>query len=290
MKGSEVCGQEERKNNQKDPKKELSGWIDYKNRVNNNEKKRVSASLTKLQAERRHALLTRLGFIILFSLCCILVLGYYVSPRANVASVQVKGAPELNSKQVVKTVNISPENKIVFCLLKGKEYNKQLSDAFPEIEKVQVGVKNTNHLILTIKERPVIGYIHEGTGYRKILATGKVGSQVIDKNKIDKNKPLFIGYNQKVSLSEDIKVYASLPQHIRDQVKMLSGETRRPTQIVLVMKDNNIVIGNLSTIKSKIQYYDKIKSQLKEPSVIDFEIGAYSRPLTQAEKVKLGLT
>lgn len=274
----------------KDPKKELSGWIDYKNRVNNNEKKRVSASLTKLQAERRHALLTRLGFIILFSLCCILALGYYVSPKANVASVQVKGAPELNSKQVVKTVNISPENKIVFCLLKGKEYNKQLSDAFPEIEKVQVGVKNTNHLILTLKERPVIGYIHEGTGYRKILATGKVGSQVIDKNKIDKNKPLFIGYNQKVSLSEDIKVYASLPQHIRDQVKMLSGETRRPTQIVLVMKDNNIVIGNLSTIKSKIQYYDKIKSQLKEPSVIDFEIGAYSRPLTQAEKVKLGLT
>jgi cell division protein FtsQ len=274
----------------KDPKKELSGWIDYKNRVNNNEKKRVSASLTKLQAERRHALLTRLGFIILFSLCCILALGYYVSPKANVASVQVKGAPELNSEQVVKTANISPENKIVFCLLKGKGYSKQLSDAFPEIEKVQVGVKNTNHLILTIKERPVIGYIHEGTGYRKILATGKVGSQVIDKNKIDKNKPLFIGYNQKVSLSEDIKVYASLPQHIRDQVKMLSGETRRPTQIVLVMKDNNIVIGNLSTIKSKIRYYDKIKSQLKEPSVIDFEIGAYSRPLTQAEKVKLGLT
>lgn len=274
----------------KDPKKELSGWIDYKNKVNNNEKKRVSASLTKLQAERRHALLTRLGFIILFSLCCIFALGYYVSPKANVASVQVKGAPELNSKQVVKTANISPGNKIVFCLLKGKEYSKQLSDAFPEIEKVQVSVQNTNHLILTIKERPIIGYIHGGIGYRKILATGKVGSQVIDKNKIDKNKPLFIGYNQKVSLSEDIKVYASLPQHIRDQVKMLSGETRRPTQIVLVMKDNNIVIGNLSTIKSKIQYYDKIKSQLKEPSVIDFEIGAYSRPLTQAEKVKLGLT
>lgn len=274
----------------KDPKKELSGWIDYKNKVNNNEKKRVSASLTKLQAERRHALLTRLGFIILFSLCCILALGYYVSPKANVASVQVKGAPELNSKQVVKTANISPGNKIVFCLLKGKEYSKQLSDAFPEIEKVQVSVQNTNHLILTIKEHSIIGYIHEGIGYRKILATGKVGSQVIDKNKIDKNKPLFIGYNQKVSLSEDIKVYASLPQHIRDQVKMLSGETRRPTQIVLVMKDNNIVIGNLSTIKSKIQYYDKIKSQLKEPSVIDFEIGAYSRPLTQAEKVKLGLT
>ena len=50
----------------KDPKQELSGWIDYKNKTNNNEKRRVSASLTKLQAERRHALLTRLGFIIFF--------------------------------------------------------------------------------------------------------------------------------------------------------------------------------------------------------------------------------
>lgn len=206
----------------KDPKKELSGWIDYKNKANNNEKRRVSASLTKLQAERRHALLTRLGFIIFFSLCCILALGYYISPKANVASVQVKGAPELNSKQVVKTVDITPENKVVFCLLKGKKYSQKLSAAFPEIEKVQVGVEKTNHLILNIKERPVIGYIHEGDGYRKILATGKVGSQVIASNKIDKSKPLFIGYNQKVSLSEDIKVYASLPQHIRDQVKMLS--------------------------------------------------------------------
>src|SRR5699024_11575727 len=81
---------------------------------------------------------TRLGFIIFFSLCCILALGYYISPKANVASVQVKGAPELNSRQVVKTVGISPENKVVFCLLKGKEYSKKLSATFPEIEKVQV--------------------------------------------------------------------------------------------------------------------------------------------------------
>ena len=201
----------------KDPKQELSGWIDYKNKTNNNEKRRVSASLTKLQAERRHALLTRLGFIIFFSLCCILALGYYVSPKANVASVQVKGVPELNSKQLVKTAGISPENKVVFCLLKGKKYTEKLSAAFPEIEKVQVGVQKTNHLVLNIKERPVIGYIHEGEGYRKILATGKVGSQVIASDKIDKSKPLFTGYNQKVSLSEDIKVYASLPQHIRDR-------------------------------------------------------------------------
>lgn len=49
--------------------------------------------------------------------------------------------PELNSKQLVKTAGISPENKVVFCLLKGKKYTEKLSAAFPEIEKVQVGVQ-----------------------------------------------------------------------------------------------------------------------------------------------------
>src|SRR5699024_12120650 len=110
-----------------------------------------------------------------------------------------KGAPELNSRQVVKTVGISPENKVVFCLLKGKEYSKKLSATFPEIEKVQVGVQKANHLILNIKEQQVIGYIHKVDGYRKILAPGKVGSQIIASNKINKNNHLINGYNQKDS-------------------------------------------------------------------------------------------
>ena len=44
-----------RKITKKDPKKELSGWIDYKNNTHTKEKRRVSASLTKFQDERRHA-------------------------------------------------------------------------------------------------------------------------------------------------------------------------------------------------------------------------------------------
>jgi cell division protein FtsQ len=56
------------------------------------------------------------------------------------------------------------------------------------------------------------------------------------------------------------------------------------------MKDKNVVIGNIRTIKDKMKYYDQIKPTLKGESVIDFEIGAYSRQLTQSEKIKYGIS
>lgn len=273
----------------KDPKKELSGWLDYRAKGNNNPSStKVSASLKKLQAERRHALLTRLGVIIFTSACFILVLGYFVSPKANVASVQVKGAPELNSEQIVKATGISTQDKVVSSFFKQKQYSQKLSATFPEIESVNVSASHFNNLILKINEKKVIGYIFERNNqYRKILASGKVGSQTLNESEINKNKPIFIGYNKRASLKEDLDIYSKLPANIQNQIKVMSGETNRPTQIVFVMNDNNVVVGNTSTIISKIKYYEKIKKQLKEPSVIDLEIGAFSRPLTNDEKNRL---
>lgn len=273
----------------KDPQKEIAGWIDYKSKDSEKSGKKVSASLTKLQAERRHALLTRLGVIICVAMFFIILLGYFVSPKANVQSVQIMGANELNGEQVAKTAGITAQDKVLMTLLKKGEYSQKLAERFPEVESTNVHVNKVNNVVLDIKERKVIGYIKETSGYRKILVNGKVGSQILAKNQIDDEKPLFIGYNKKVSLIEDLDIYAKLPTQIRNQVKIMSGETKRPTQIVFVMKDGDVIIGNTSTISRKIKYYPDIKKQLKEPSVVDLEIGAFSRPLTQAEKTRLGI-
>ena len=229
----------------KDPKKELSGWLDYRSRPNNSNTAKVSASLKKLQAERRRALLTRLGVIIFTSACFIVLLGYYVSPKANVASIQIKGAPELNSKQIVKASGINAQDKILSAYLKQKDYSKILSEKFPEIESVKVTSSHLNNLILNIKEKKVIGYIYErNSQYRKILINGKVASQTLNVNEIDKKKPIFIGYNKRASLKEDLRIYSKLPTYVQDQIKVMSGETSRPTQIIFVMNDDNVVIVN----------------------------------------------
>ena len=100
---------------------------------------------------------------------------------------------------------------------------------------------------------------------------------------------VFIGYNKSVSLIDDLDIYAKLPRSIQKQVKIMSGQTKRSTQIILVMKDNNVIIGNTTTINKKIKYYPEIKKQLSEPSIVDLEIGAFSRPLSSNERSQLGI-
>lgn len=50
------------------------------------------------------------------------------------------------------------------------------------------------------------------------------------------------------------------------------------------MKDGNVVVGNVVTIKDKVKYYDQIKVKAGKNSLIDLEVGAFSRPLTSSEK------
>ncbi len=80
-----------------------------------------------------------------------------------------------------------------------------------------------------------------------------------------------------------------MPESFRKQVKLLSGNTRRDSQIILVMKDDNVVIGNTVTLKDKINDYNQIRLKAGKHSLIDLEIGAFSRPLTSSEKKAYGI-
>ena len=86
------------------------------------------------------------------------------------------------------------------------------------------------------------------------------------------------------------KLFNSLPNSFKNQVKLLSGNTRRNSQIILVMKDGNVVIGNTATLNSKLKYYDTIRIKAGKHSLIDLEIGAFSRPLTSSEKKAYGIS
>ncbi|MCH3906482.1 MAG: cell division protein FtsQ/DivIB [Lactobacillus sp.] len=274
----------------KDPQAEISGWLDFKSKPAKKEQPKVSASLKQLNHERRKSLLGRLGVLIFISLCLLVGCGYYISPKASICSVRVKGAAQLPRAQVVKASGLTAKDKVVGVMFHRQEINQRLVSHFPELSATRINFYDGNRVNLTLKQKKVIGYVRTGNRCHMIMSNGKVGLQALPLSMIEKDKPLFVGYNKKTSLKEDLEVFSSLPTSIRDRIKMMSGETERPTQIIFVMKDNNVVIGNIRTIKDKMKYYDEIKTSLKGESVVDFEIGAYSRSLTQSEKVKYGIS
>lgn len=116
------------------------------------------------------------------------------------------------------------------------------------------------------------------------MFNGKVSRQDISEKLVDISKPLFLGYSRQKSIINDLKVYKALPPYFRDKIKMISGKIRRPNQIILLLNDHNIIIGDVNTFAEKIKYYNSIKKQLTQPSIIDMEVGVFSRPLTVKDK------
>lgn len=279
-----------------DPRKELSPYINHqsnkskKQKRHKNKKAKVSASLSGLHKERRKSLFKRLGLIIIISLIAIIGLGYYVSPFANVSGVSVKGANDISSKEIVEKSGIKASNKVFDYIFDKKALTKKLVKQYPEIKSVNVKITHVNQLVLEITEYKTLGYIKSDKGYKKILSNGQIGSQTLAWNKVENDKPLFVGYNKTAALKDELKLFNSFPQYFKDEVKVLSGNTRRPSQIILVMKDGNVVVGNITTLKNKIKYYNAIKEKAGKHSLIDLEVGAFSRPLTSSEMKAYGIS
>jgi cell division protein FtsQ len=276
-----------------DPRKELSPYLNHEFNQQKNSRKgqaKISASLSSLQAERRRSLRHRLGLIMTVSILSVVGLGCYISPLANISTVKVVGADDLPIKEVVKVSKIKASDKVFDYLFQQKDLSQKLSKKYPEIQSAQAHLGHVNQLILQVNERPTMGYLKDGDNYRKILNNGQIGSKSLTWSKVDQDKPIFVGYNKSGSLKEDLKLFNSLPKNFRNQVKLLSGNTRRNSQIIFVMKDGNVVVGNVVTIKDKVKYYDQIKVKAGKNSLIDLEVGAFSRPLTSSEKRAYGIS
>ncbi|MDF7682569.1 FtsQ-type POTRA domain-containing protein [Lactobacillus sp. ESL0679] len=275
-----------------DPNEKLAHYLDHRADQNRHQhhKNKVSASLNHLHSERKSALVRRLGLIIGIALVAIIGLGYYISPLADVRSVQVQGSDDLPVKEVVATSGIKASGKVCDYLLKQSVISQKLANKYTEVKNARITIQNFNHLIIHINEFKTISYIKTDNRYRKILSHGKLGTRLLPWNMVDHDKPIFVGYSHKVSLKQDLSLFNSLPDDFQEQIKLLSGNTRRKSQVIFVMKDGNVITGNISTLKDKIKYYNKIKSKVKKNSLIDLEVGVFSRPLTASEKKAYGIS
>lgn len=275
----------------KDPKKDLDNFLDYKknkNNITNRTNQKASDSLTNLNNERKQALRRRLGAIIIISILAILGLGIYVSSYTRLQKIIVVGAPELDATEVIKKSGIKAEDQLIDYWLGKNTYESKLKKYYPEIKSAKLKLAGLNQIKLDLQEYSTLAYVNQNGRYYKILNNKKIARQSLTESLLNKSLPIFVGYTSKSGLFTDLKALKAIPTKLRNQISLINGKSTRKSEIVLLMKDGNIIIGNTDTIAQKITYYPQIKSNLSSKSIIDLEIGAFSRPLTDSEKKNLG--
>ena len=127
----------------RDPEEELSKFLRHEP-GQGQETRKLSSQLTSLKKERRRGLLTRLGSIMAVCLLAIAFLTYYVSPLADVSTVRVLGADDLDGKSMVEVDQIKASDKVVDALRGQKKISKKLAAKYPEVASVTLSVKGLN--------------------------------------------------------------------------------------------------------------------------------------------------
>ena len=151
------------------------------------------------------------------------------------------------------------------------------------VEKTNVWVKEAtvtysfpNQFNIAVKEYPIVAYRQTTNGYVSILQSGKTGGTVSTSNLPDKFITLKMDDEKKI---EDlVKELNKLDSKIKNNIQIINLTPTKATSDLLTIElyDGNSIRVPLSQLTVKLPYYEKIKSQLSDGSIVDMEVGLYT--------------
>ena len=127
-----------------------------------------------------------------------------------------------------------------------------------------------------VKEYPIVAYRQTTNGYVSILESGKTGGTVSTSNLPDKFITLKMDDEKKI---EDlVKELNKLDLKIKNNIQIINLTPTKATSDLLTIElyDGNSIRVPLSQLTVKLPYYEKIKSQLSDGSIVDMEVGLYT--------------
>ncbi|MEJ6348324.1 cell division protein FtsQ/DivIB [Holzapfeliella sp. He02] len=265
----------------KDPRQELDGWISQKGQEVKNKPEKASHRLTQLKSQRRRSLVKKLLLIFTIAILVILASLYYMSPISNVSKVDINSENIVSKEELEKLVVFNPNDKVLVAYINQGTLSHKINEGYPSIARLDLKINNYNELQMTAVPAEVIGYFQTTSGYQRIVSDGRVSPEYINEPKDHIIYYAFQGDNYQERLSQTIDLINKLPDKVKTQVAKVRVDGLKQNQIVLVMKDNNIVLGSQDTIIDKMNYYDKIKEKLaSQKYLIDFEVGYFAQPLS----------
>lgn len=281
-----------RKKSQESEDDNLTPWEKYQrdhqaknvHHAKHNKKATLTNKLPQLKKRLAHRIKVNLIIIVSTLALASLFLIYLITPLSRVNVISVTGEQTVAIQKIIDASGINHYTNVITTLVRKQQIAKQITTELPRIETATINLNGINNLNIKVKEYPLAGYQTTKNGYYAILMNGKVIHQLI--NKPIGNYPLFDNFTNSKYLAMMIDAYEKIPSKIRNSISEIKYQSQKdnPYQIIIFMNDGNEIIGDMRTISSKITYYPQIAGQLKEKSVIDLEVGAFSYPLSDIKK------
>lgn len=205
----------------------------------------------------------------------VLLLALYVlSPLSKIKQVQVTGNSELGIRQIEEATQIHPGRYIWGVYANRNALSQSAHNKNPQVKSIRVRVTGPQAVKITVQENPVVGIVEIKQRDYDVLANGQLQAAKSDKSKIT-----YQGfYKDRTALRKTAVQIGKVKPVIRNGISAIAYRPNKvsPRRLVIYMRDGNTVYADYKTVGKKLAYYPGIAATMKDPGIIDLQVGAYS--------------
>lgn len=245
--------------------------IPVKKKVKKKKRKKVNTTSNIPIAQQNLA-----GLVIFIAAILIVFSLFFISPWSKQKILTVSGTKNALPEDVKVASGILDTDYITHVFFNQEEVASTVEKTNVWVKKATVTYSFPNQFNIAVKEYPIVAYRQTSNGYVSILGNGKTGGTVSTGNIPDKFITLKMDDEKKIEGL--VKKLNKLDSKIKNNIQIINLTPTKATTDLLTIElyDGNSIRVPLSQLTSKLPYYEKIKSNLSNGSIVDMEVGLYT--------------
>ena len=158
-----------------------------------------------------------------------------------------------------------------------KAHAKNIKQSNLWAEKAEITYRFPITFKIKVAEYKVVAYDYSGEQYFPVLSSGEEIANPVTKSQLPKSY-IRLDFSDKAMLKKFVRQLAGISDTIKSEIQTVQHTPSKATEdlLTLMMTDGNKIIVPLSEVAKKLPYYEKIKPQLTEASIVDMEAGIFS--------------
>ena len=217
-----------------------------------------------------------LPVLILSSILLILAV-YFISPYSKLKNIEVTGNKQLSKTEVLDASSIQKEDYTLTTYLSQKAHARNIKLSNLWVKKAEISYQFPITFKIKVTEYTVVAYDYSGEQYFPVLSSGEEIATPVKKSQLPKSY-ITLDFSDKAMLKKFVQQLSSISDTIKSEIQTVQHTPSKATEdlLTITMTDGNKILVPLSEVAKKLPYYEKIKPQLTETSVVDMEAGIFS--------------
>lgn len=214
--------------------------------------------------------------VLLGALLLMAVSIFMITPYSKKKEFSVRGNHQTNLDELIKASKVKASDYWLTLLTSPGQYERPILRTIPWVKSVHLSYQFPNYFLFNVIEFEIIAYAQVENGFQPILENGKR----VDKVRASELPKSFLILNLKdeKAIQQLVKQLTTLPKKLVKNIKSVSLANSKTTADLLLieMYDGNVVRVPQSQLTLKLPYYQKLKKNLENDSIVDMEVGIYT--------------